>query len=249
MKQTTRCWTLIITLLLLIAQQAIAAQPARIAIIIDDLGNNLKLDLAFTQLPGPIACSILPHRPFSKRIAQAAKLQNQEILLHAPMEAQHGKHLGKGALHSQMSKTKFRQTLHDDINSLPALVGINNHMGSKLTRDSLSMSRLMQALQDQSLFFVDSRTTSNSIAEPYAKAYAIPSIHRDVFLDNVNSYKNIDREFKRLIRLAKKRGQAVAIGHPHQSTLQYLKNNLAKLQENGVKLVTVSELVRTKKQL
>lgn len=219
--------------------------PAEIAIIIDDMGRQLTAGRRVIALPGPVACAFLPHGPYTDALARTAHVRDKEILLHLPMQAMDSRRLDAGGLRLDMTQRAFLSTLQDNLGRVPHVQGVNNHMGSLLTRHPGHMLWLMQALRDQGgLFFVDSRTSRHTIARRIAREQAVPSIERDVFLDDDVSVEAVREQFARLLRLARQQGSAVAIGHPHASTLQVLEAQLPRLSEQGVRLVPVSRLVQ-----
>ena len=166
-----------------------------------------------------------------------------------PMESQHGKRMGKGGLHSAMSEKEFDNTIVTNLNAVPYIKGINNHMGSQLTEDEDRMSWLMQALTTNGdLYFVDSRTTSNSRALKVAQQYGLDNATRDVFLDHDRDPEAIKKQFDYLIKRAHKKGSALAIGHPYPETMAVLEEVLPTLESQGVKLVYVSELIEWREQ-
>ena len=138
-----------------------------IALIIDDLGNQGKQGRHVVRLPGPVACAFLPHAPFTATLARQAHLLNKEVMLHLPMQADNHEHAlkEKGVLTFEMTQHQFLATLQENLGSVPHVSGINNHMGSLLTRHHGQMSWLMQSISEQGLlFFVDSRTTDETVA-------------------------------------------------------------------------------------
>ena len=216
----------------------------QIAIILDDLGYNRKVGEQALQLPGPVTYAIIPFTPYSKIFAEQAKDRNRQVILHLPMESSDpNRALDKGGLSSELDEAEIRSRIHQAIEDVPHIVGMNNHMGSQLTSNVEVMHWLMQELQQQPLFFIDSMTHPHSVANTSAKHYNIPSLKRDVFLDNVQTESNIDRQFNRLVNLAKKKGHAIGIGHPYPATLAYLEKALPKLEQLGVELVETSKLV------
>ncbi len=218
-------------------------QPA-ISIIIDDMGYRLKSGGRAIDLPGAIAYSFLPHAPHVLSLSQLAHQQNKEIMLHLPMEAESGQKLGPGGLTECMTEKNFFKVLESDIDSIPYITGFNNHMGSLLTRSSLWMTRLMREVAvDKNLFFVDSKTTSNSVALKIARAEGLQSIQRDVFIDHEESEVFILKQLNRLIKKAKRNGTALAIAHPKKITLSILEKWLPELEAKGVQLVSVSTLI------
>ncbi len=231
---------------------AIAAEPAVIAIIIDDIGYNFEAGKQVINSTHPITCSILPARPHSIKLARLAHQQGKEVMLHLPMQASRSERLGHGGLTLDMSKREFTRTIEISIDAIPYAQGINNHMGSLLTSTSLHMEWLMQAIanRDEHLFFVDSKTTANTVAEDAAQSYHIPSVRRDVFLDSVANDKTFVRgQIKQLIKIAKLQGYALAIGHPHKTTLSVLEQELANLDDQEIRVVSVSELISTARSI
>ncbi len=220
-----------------------------VSIIIDDLGNNRDAGDRVTRLPGPVACAILPHTPFATRIAAQAHQRGKEVLLHLPMEAVDGQEPGPGALDTGMPRTLLTLMLAYDLASLPYIVGVNNHMGSLLTSRTLPMQWVMQEIRYQgSLFFVDSRTSAQSVAARTATQYRIPNLTRNVFLDDLPTVKAVEQQFALLMVLAHERGHAIAIGHPHPATLAVLQQWLPMLAFYRIHLVPLSALIAQKRR-
>jgi polysaccharide deacetylase 2 family uncharacterized protein YibQ len=218
------------------------AQASQIALIIDDMGNN-KQDAAAFALPSNVTFAILPNKPLSKLFSERATAQQREVMLHMPMESLAGNNQEKNVLLSSMPPIQIIQMLKTALSTVPDAVGVNNHMGSKLTQLTLPMSVTMEFLSEQGLFFVDSRTTKFSKAEVIAKQNGVLSTKRNVFIDHTPSPKQIDKQFQRLIRLSKKHGYAVGIAHPYPQTLEYLKVHLQTLQQHGISLVKLSDVL------
>ena len=214
-----------------------------VAIIMDDIGYNKKQGLAALALPGAITYAIIPHSPNAIFFAKAARKQNKEVMLHAPMSNIHNYPLGESGLTEHMNETDFNQVLNKALNSVPHITGVNNHMGSLLTQKRIPMEWTMQALSRKGLYFIDSRTTSHSIAWKTAQYYNVPSLKRDVFLDHERNTGFITQQFSKLISVAKRRGYAIAIAHPYPETIDYLSQNIATLKEQGIHLVPASHLV------
>ena len=234
------------------SDSAVADQPIlefpdmpRIAVIIDDLGNGLQAGERAAALNGPVACAILPHTPFGQTIAQQAYLAGKEVMLHLPLQpVEQLEAAGSGTIRIDNTRAQLVRIFESDIVSIPHVVGVSNHMGSLLTRHPGHMEWLMDAVKAHgNLFFVDSYTTVSSVALQLARERGVPSIRRDVFLDNVPTVAAIDREFGRLIKRARKNGYAVGIGHPYPETLQYLEQALPALIDEGIELVSVGRLI------
>ncbi|MCW8901602.1 MAG: divergent polysaccharide deacetylase family protein [Gammaproteobacteria bacterium] len=223
-------------------------QPA-ISIIIDDMGYRLKSGQRAVNLPGDLTYSFLPHAPHVNKLSQNAHEQNKEVMLHLPMEAEAGKKLGPGGLTECMTEKKFNEVLLSSINSIPHVSGFNNHMGSLLTKSPLWMKRLMQEVaMDKKLFFVDSKTTSDSVAHKVASAEGLNSIQRDIFIDHEDSKIFIQKQLRKLIQKAQQNGTALAIAHPKEITLSELEKWLPELESKGIKLVSVSKLISLRQQ-
>jgi len=221
------------------------ATPPLIAVIIDDLGDNLHKGLRAIDLPGPVAAAFLPHTRYARRLARLAHRRDKEVMLHLPMEAADGAPTGPGSITLNMSEQEFVTTLEADLADIPHVTGINNHMGSLLTQQPSLMRWLMQAINRRGqLFFLDSRTTTATVAQQVAADNGVPNLRRDVFLDNDPTPAAIAIQFKRLISIARRRGSSVAIGHPHGTTLDFLEQQLPQLASLGVRLVAVHTLLQ-----
>lgn len=225
-----------------------AVDRVRIALIIDDLGHVNRPGQRVVELQGPVACAILPHTPYGASIARQAHSAGKEVLLHLPLQSvAEFAETGLGTIKIDTTEDQLLRIFAADIGSIPHVVGVNNHMGSLLTQHPGHMNWLMGAVKARGdLFFVDSYTSDASVALEMAREHGVPSTRRDVFLDNVQTRTAVDKEFQRLKQLARKRGSAVAIGHPYPVTLSYLESVLPGLAAEGIELVSVGELVRAK---
>ncbi len=225
---------------------SLCSAQSKIAIIIDDIGYSKSLGQRAINLSGDIAYAILPHTPYAKYFSEKLHQQGREILLHLPMQTMAPSTEDKGLLKDDMNFGKFHQKLQDDFNAIPYFSGINNHRGSRLTANKSAMVVLMDFIKKQpkSLFFIDSKTHATSVAQKIAQLFKIPTASRDVFLDNDLSDKKIQQQFDKLIRLAHKRGLAIAIGHPHPSTLRVLSHNIPLLEKLNIILVNPSTLTQ-----
>lgn len=230
-------------LLIGLSGPAHAALP-RVAIVIDDLGNNRQSDDRVLKLPGRFTASILPFTPQATRDTSAAKARGLEIILHLPMQAENGKAMGKGGLDENMNEAQFRETVAHDMDAITGISGVSNHMGSRLTRNPQAMRWLMQAIKVKPLFFLDSRTVATSVAASTARSVGVPIVERNVFLDNTRNVADIEYQFDRMINIARQKGQVIAIGHPFPETLTILERRMPELEQQGLRLTTLSELVR-----
>ncbi len=228
---------------------ASAGATPEVAFIIDDLGASRASGRQVLNLPGPVACAFLPYAAFTRELAEQAHARNKEVLLHLPMQSVEPLRLDSGAVTLDMSEREFTAAVRAGIAQVPHVSGVNNHMGSLLTRHPGHMLWLMRSLQsDRRLFFVDSRTTKHTVARQIAYENRVPSVSRDVFLDAELSAAGVRREFARLLGLARRNGSALGIGHPHPATLAVLQQELPRLAAQGVNIVPVSRLVQRQQE-
>ncbi len=220
-----------------------ASANARLAIIIDDIGYNKIQSERAANLQGKFTLAILPFTPHGLTSANIAQRKGKELMLHLPMSTINNMPVGKGGLISGMSREEFVKTVQQDLDSMPHIQGVNNHMGSRLTQEAEPMRWLMAELQQRGLYFVDSRTSAQTKALDIARNFNVPSIKRDVFLDDIKDTKAIQYQLNRAINFAIERGSAVAIGHPYPETMGVLEQAEALLMAQGIKLVYLSELL------
>ena len=227
------------------ARKRATADIAKVAIVIDDFGYDGRLARRFLQIDAPLSFSVLPNGTFSKSIARRVHQAGRELLLHLPMEPKGYPEVdpGIGALLTEMTDMELVAALRENLDSLPNIKGVNNHMGSEFCENEEKLRLVMGELRNRGLFFVDSRTTSRTQAYRVAQEEEVPSTERNVFLDNIQSPQAVRRQLKRLIQLAKLKGEAIGIAHPHEVTLKVLKEDIPKLSSNGIELVPVSQLV------
>lgn len=220
----------------------------KVAIIIDDLGYDAYIAQDLLELDGPLTFAMLPNAPFNDQIITAAHAEGFEIMLHLPMEPKEYPRVnpGPGALLTSMEPDHLIMQLTENIESIPHLKGINNHMGSKMTASSSQMRQIFTILKKRGLFFIDSRTSADTICRSSAKLLKIPFAERDVFIDHSLDPQFIRKQIKRLVQQARKNGQAVGIAHPHFITFDILRDVLPKL-EKEIRLVPASEVVHQQK--
>lgn len=224
--------------------QAKDARP-RIAVVIDDLGLDRQRSARAIALPGPLTLSFLPYAMDLPHQTEAAHKAGHELLVHVPMEPL-GKNLdaGPSPLDVGMGNDEVLQRLRWDLARFEGYVGINNHMGSRFTGDAEALQPVMRELHDRGLLFIDSRTVAHSAGGEVARKYAVPHAGRDVFLDDEISAPAIAVQLAELERVARRNGSAIAIGHPHDQTLDALTNWLRDLASKGFVLVPVSAIVK-----
>ena len=211
--------------------------------MIDDLGNDSRALQRLLRIREPLAGAVLPDLPKSRETADALRGAGKEVLLHLPMEPLDSKmNPGPGLIRDSMSEEEIRSTLAADLRSVPGAIGVNNHMGSKGTADRRTVSVLLGQLAGRRLFFLDSRTTGSTVVAEEGLRLGVPVLSRTVFLDDSADEESVARQLDSAESAARKDGSAVAIGHPHPTTLSVLEQRLPKLRDRGITACRVSEL-------
>ena len=215
------------------------------AIIIDDVGYNMDLVRALGALNRPLTLAILPTCPHTRDSAQAALGFGLEVMLHLPLEAlQPGAARAPGTIDTNMPRAEIERRVAAFLDEVPGARGVNNHTGSKATEDPAVMISVLEVIKARGLYFIDSRTSSRTVAYDAAKALGIPSASRRVFLDQPPGAAAVRSRLEELFRLARRDGTAVGIGHARPETVEGLKAGLALADAAGVKLVLASRIVR-----
>jgi polysaccharide deacetylase 2 family uncharacterized protein YibQ len=193
-----------------------------------------------------VTFSILPDEPHAVQIAEMAHLADREVMLHVPMEPQGfpAVNPGQEALFVKYNDTEIRRRFEQLLAKVPYVTGANNHMGSRFTEDARALAPVMESLQEKGLFFIDSRTTGRSRVSKVAQRYGVPTLNRDVFLDNVAEVEAIVLEIRRLEGKARRQGMAIGICHPYPETLEALRRELPGLAARGITIVPVSVLLQ-----
>ncbi len=215
--------------------------PGEIAIIIDDFGYNMGETVRkLIEFPVPLSYSIIPGLPYSKKLARLLHEKGKTVLIHMPMEPLQGQVESDGytlltALPSDEIESRVRRAVED----VPFATGLNNHMGSRATTDSTLLAAAFAELKQHKLFYVDSRTNSQSIAYDMALAAGIPALKNTLFLDAVDDSAHVAMKLLRLADTARKKGRAVGIGHPRKNTLAALQALIPILQAQGITFTSV----------
>jgi polysaccharide deacetylase 2 family uncharacterized protein YibQ len=224
-------------------QRPLPGGAARLAIVIDDIGPAVELAHRAIRLPRPITLAFLPYAAGLDRLAGEAQAHGHEIYLHLPMEPQGHENPGPNAILTSLAPDEQRRRIAWAFDRLPQAVGVNNHMGSRATADPASMLLVLEEARRRGLMFVDSRTTPVSVGGALARRLGIPHASRDVFLDNDPSSQAILRQLDQAERLARRRGEALAIGHPYPTTLAVLASWLPRAEARGIKVVRAGDLI------
>jgi polysaccharide deacetylase 2 family uncharacterized protein YibQ len=219
-----------------------AERGPAIAIVIDDLGNDVVAARRAIALPKAVTLSFLPYPDATQMLAREAIRAGHEILVHVPMEPEGNEDAGPMALRVGLPNDEIMRRLDWAFARVPGFSGINNHMGSRFTADRKALVPVMQALAARHVFFLDSRTTAKSQIVDLAQSLGVPTARRDVFLDDQGT--SVQDELRLTEVRAKEQGAAIAIGHPHAETLSALEKWTSSVSLRRVVLVPVSEIVR-----
>lgn len=217
--------------------------PGHVALVIDDLGERPEDLVPLLALGVPVTYAVLPFEKHTNEVAAELRNRRVEMLLHLPMEPQNGEDPGPGALRVEMDDDQLRERTEAALRAVPGVVGVNNHMGSRLSEDERALTPVLRVLAERGLFFLDSRTSASSLGYRTARSLGLPAAERHVFLDRDPSPEAIRTQFRRLLDLSRTRGAAVAIGHPLPDTLQVLTEEVPKARAEGFEFVPVSYLL------
>lgn len=216
-----------------------------IALIIDDMGIDLIRTDKVLKFDYPFTVSYLTYAPNLQSQINYARDMGKEILLHIPMQALNENYeYGGEYLSTNNGKMKNLEILASQLDKATGYVGVNNHMGSRFTSDEAQLSFVVEDLEKRGLAFIDSKTSSLSKADDVARNVKIPYAVRDIFLDDSNRVEDIRKSLAQLENIAKKRGFAVAIGHPRANTIKVLKEWLPLLRDKGIELVPISYIIK-----
>jgi len=233
-----------------VAEKEPAAKKAvrgQVALIMDDMGNSLETLDELIALGRPVTVSVLPYSTHAADTARIAHENGLEVLLHLPLESINNYEAmanTEGMIRADMAEPEIVRSFESSYARVPFTAGANNHMGSRFTAERDLMRTILRPLKMKGLFFVDSRTTSKTVALDEARKMGIPSTERDVFLDADADRGRIRGRLIELFQKARKKGHAVGICHPFPETLAVLKSSFFLLDSYGLEAVPVSRLVR-----
>ncbi|MBC7950306.1 MAG: divergent polysaccharide deacetylase family protein [Rhodospirillaceae bacterium] len=216
-----------------------------IAVVIDDLGVDKRRSEKVTTLRAPLTLAWMTYAEDLPRSTQAAHQRGHELMLHVPMQPMgEGWDPGPDVLEVGVHPEENRRRLNWGLDRFDGFVGVNNHMGSRYTGDRTGMRVVMEELKKRGLLFLDSVTTDKSVAPELARNYGVPFAARQVFIDNEQSVTLVLAQLAKAEAYARKHGAAIAIGHPHDSTIEALSQWLPGLDAKGIVLVPVTAIVK-----
>jgi len=224
---------------------ALVAGKPRVVIIMDDLGRSLDRAREVVNLGVPITFSILPGEVYATDVALLAARSGYEIMVHLPMEPHSypATNPGDDALLLGQSEKEISRRVQAFFKKVPYASGANNHMGSRFTEFEPGMQTVLKAMHEKGMFFIDSRTTGNSVAGKVAARIGVPNATRDIFLDNVADVEAISEQIRKLVLLAERRGKSIGICHPYPETIEALRRESKFLRNGPVEVVFASKLV------
>lgn len=220
----------------------LSAQAGKLSIVIDDFGYRPVEENKVLHMPPAISVAVLPNAPHAREMATKAHQGGHEVLIHLPMAPLSKQPLEKDTLTPDMSREEIARIVRDATGKVPFAVGLNNHMGSKMTSSLPGMQKVMQVLNQYNYYFLDSMTIGNSQSVPAAQGTHVKVLKRRVFLDDSQNEASIREQFTRAVKLAQRDGYAIAIGHPHPTTVRVLQQMLPSLPAD-ITLVRPSQLL------
>jgi polysaccharide deacetylase 2 family uncharacterized protein YibQ len=222
----------------------IAFRP-KIAIVMDDLGGENVISQEILHWNVPLTLSIIPFAPYSKTLALQAHQRGREVILHLPMEPHQYPETKpiEGILLREMDEERLLHQLSRDLEAVPYIRGVSNHMGSRLMEDPGKLTIIMKELKRRGLFFLDSRTTPETVGLQTAKSIGLRAVERSFFLDHSQDPRQIKLQLEKLAQLSLETGKAIGIGHPHPSTVNSLKEMIPKMKEKGIEIVPLSAIL------
>jgi len=232
------------------ATEKVWQNPPFVAIVVDDLGVNIPRTKDILSIKAPLTASFLTYSEHLQDFYQESLRAGHEVMIHAPMEPKSSSDVAPDELKVSMSDEEIEKNFLEMISKFngAGVLFVNNHMGSLFTENKEKLDIVMKVLKREGLFFLDSKTTSNTLGEEVALENGVEYLKRDVFLDNKNDAEHIKKQLERLENIARKRGYAVAICHPKSQTVQILKEWLESLKNKDIKLVHLRELMSIKRK-
>lgn len=214
------------------------AHTNKVAIVIDDFGNSMKGTEKMLSLPIPLTVAVMPFLPSTKQDAVAAHQKGHEVILHMPMEPIKGKKewLGPKAITTDLSDQEIEKRIEQAIQDVPHAIGMNNHMGSKVTADERIMRIILSVCKKHNLFYLDSKTNPNSVVPKIGKELGVPIVENQLFFDDVYTSSHITKQAQVLLQRIQEKPVVVAIGHvgpPGEITSQVIQSSIPKVREHA----------------
>ncbi|MCM3079465.1 divergent polysaccharide deacetylase family protein [Brevibacillus invocatus] len=224
------------------------AVPAKqVAFVIDDFGNNMKGTEDILSMPVPLTIAVMPFLPSTQKDAELAHKNGHDVIVHMPMEPIKGKAswLGPGAITSDLTDEEIRSRVNKAIDDVPHAIGMNNHMGSKVTADERIMRIVMSVLKERGLFYLDSKTNYKSVAGKMAEELGVPHIDNEMFLDDSHTTEHITKQMEKVCARLGQGPSCIVIGHvgpAGKKTASILRQYIPRIQKEA-EFVTISKMV------
>ncbi len=215
----------------------------KVTFVIDDVGYHIRDRDKLAALSDKVTYAVLPLLPYSRYFGNLSRTTGAEVILHLPLDTMQDKVPGRGLIVETMSIENILDMLARDLNSVPNHVGVNNHMGSRGTASREMMTVILKDLKRRGLFFLDSYTTQESVVPSVARAIGLPILTRGVFLDNVDTKPAIQAQIQELRKVARAKGNAIAIGHYRTKTLEVLAEEIPAMEDEGFLIITLQEML------
>ncbi|MBW5467950.1 divergent polysaccharide deacetylase family protein [Brevibacillus formosus] len=233
------------------ANPSVEPKPAEkkvIAFVIDDFGNNMQGTEEILSMPVPLTIAVMPFLPSTKKDAELAHQKGHDVILHMPMEPMKGKRswLGPGAITADLSDEEIRSRVEKAIDDVPHAIGMNNHMGSKITADERIMRIIMKVVKERGLIYLDSKTTDKSVAGKLAVEMGVPFAENLYFLDDIYTVPHITKQMEKICQRIGSHPICIAIGHvgpPGKKTASVLRQYIPRIQKEA-EFVTISKLIQ-----
>jgi len=219
----------------------------KVTFVIDDIGGHNRLKNQLRALGDKVTYAVLPLLPYSRYFGDLSQTTNAEVILHLPLDTVQDKIPGRGLIVDTMSKEDVLDMLARDLDSVPNVVGVNNHMGSRGTANRELMMVILTELKRRNLFFLDSYTTRESTVPSVGRKVKIPILTRGVFLDNEDSKPAIRSQLNEVRKVAREKGNAIAIGHYRPITLEVLKDEIPKFKKEGFEIITLKQMLQVQR--
>lgn len=217
----------------------------KMAIVIDDFGYNREPITAFANINRPLTFAVLPYRPFSNEAAAKGISSGHQVILHLPMEPlAQGEQSEKITITTNLKEEEISDITQKAIAQIPGLIGVNNHQGSRATADRRVMKAVLKEIKDRNLFFLDSRTNSQSIAAEMAQQMGIKTGGNELFLDNTDDVNAVKGKLRTAQDMAIRHGSVTVIGHARMNTATAVSEMIPELEASGIQLVFVSQLLK-----
>ena len=231
----------------LVTPQSTVQSQGTVVIVLDDAGNNLNELEPFLRLPFPFTIAVLPGLPYSAEAARRIRAAGKEVILHQPMEAVGGQNPGPGAIYSDMSEAEIRAVLSRNIAEVGPVTGMNNHQGSKITTDREIMKIVLDFCNENNIYYLDSRTTAETVVPDVARELGRTIAERNVFIDNEQDKDSMLYYFSTGITRVQRYGSVIMIGHVWSPQLaSLLDEQLSMLINQGYTIMTALDIIKAR---